>query len=186
MMDNINRKIISILQKDGRSTLQSIAKEVGLSTMGVKKRLEKLLKEDIKIKALINIKNLILAIIAMEVESADALIDIVEKFKDCPRIIRFFVTTGGYNLFALIWVEDYHTLESVSLERCSLRAQKGIRRFEIYPIQEVYYEPFIDIKVIPEKKLEFAPCGVHCGRCKRYEDEKCMGCPATRFYRGRF
>jgi DNA-binding Lrp family transcriptional regulator len=153
--------------------------------MGVKKRLEKL-KDDIKVKVLINVKNLILAIIAMDVESAEALRNIIEKFKECPRIVRFFVTTGGYNLFALIWVEDYHTLESISLERCSLRAQKGIRRFEIYPIQEVHYEPFVDIKVIPEKKLEFAPCGVHCGTCERYEEKRCMGCPATKFYRGIF
>lgn len=185
-MDEIDRKIISILQKNGRVTLQSIAKEVGLSTMGVKKRLEKLLKENIKIKALINAKNLILAIIAMEIEDAESLRNIIEKFKDCPRIVRFFVTTGSFNLFALIWVEDYHTLESVSLEKCSLRAQKGIRRFEIYPVQEVHYEPFIDIKVTSEKSLEFAPCGVHCGSCKRYKEERCMGCPSTRFYRGKF
>ncbi len=120
----------------------------------------------------------------MEIGDAESLRNIIEKFKDCPRIVRFFVTTGSFNLFALIWVEDYHTLESVSLERCSLRAQEGIRRFEIYPVQEVHYESFIDIRVISEKSLEFAPCGVHCGGCGRYEEKRCMGCPATKFYRG--
>ncbi len=185
-MDEIDRKIISILQRDGRAKLQSIAKETGLSTMGVKKRLEKLIKNDIKIKALVNVKNVILAIVAMEIEDADSLREIIEKFRDCPRIVRFFVTTGGYNLFAIIWVEDFHTLESVSLERCSLRAQRGIRRFEIYPVQEVHYDPFIDIKVVADKELEEAPCGVHCGTCVRYTENRCSGCPATKFYRGKF
>lgn len=28
---------------------------------------------------------------------------LLKKFDDCPRIIKFFVATGEYNLFALIW-----------------------------------------------------------------------------------
>ncbi len=89
----------------------------------------------------------------MEIGDAESLRNIIEKFKDCPRIVRFFVTTGSFNLFALIWVEDYHTLESVSLEKCSLRAQKGIRRFEIYPVQEVYYEPSSTLELFQKRAL---------------------------------
>lgn len=186
-MDEKDRKIISILQRDGKATLSKIAEEVGLSAMGVKKRLDRLKKGDIKITAMLNTERLkiITAIIAMEVENAEALERLLKRFRECPRIIKFFVTTGSYNLFALIFAEDYYSLESVSLERCSLRSQPGIRRFEIYPIQEIYYDSYLDIKVVPDKKRDFAPCGVFCGDCKRYEARKCLGCPATRFYRGR-
>gem|GEM_PF-4898870 len=61
--------------------------------------MDKLLNsESIKIKPLINTEKLkiITAIIAMELESAEALERMLERFKDCPRIIKFFVTTGGY------------------------------------------------------------------------------------------
>jgi len=125
------------------------------------------------------------AILAMEVESIDALEKLLKKFEKCPRIIKFFVTTGGYNLFALIWAEDLHSLESVTLEKCSLRSQPGIRRYEVYPVQEIHYDPFLEIKVVADK-VDLAPCGVDCGSCGRYAARKCLGCPATVFYRGKF
>ncbi len=185
-MDDKDRKILSILQRGGRVTLSEIGREVGMSAMGVKKRLDKL-RDAVKTSALINVEklNVIVAIVAMEVESAEALKRILEKFRECPRIVKFFVTTGGYNLFAIIFAEDYHSLESVSLEKCSLRSQPGIRRFEIYPVQEVHYDPYIEIKVVAEKHRDFAPCGVYCGDCTRYLEGRCLGCPATRFYRGK-
>lgn len=186
-MDERDRKIISILQRNGRATLSEIGKEIGMSAMGVKKRLDKLEKGEIKISALLNVEKLkiITAIIAMEVESSEALENLLKKFENCPRIVKFFVTIGGYNLFALIFVEDYHSLESISLEKCSLRAQPGIKRFEIYPIQEIYYDSYLDIKVVADKDRETAPCGVFCGECRRYVVDKCLGCPATKFYRGK-
>ena len=186
IIDEKDRKIIAILQREGKATLSKIAEEVGLSAMGVKKRLSKLEEKGLKLKALLDVEKLkiITAIVAMEVESSEALEKIIEKFKDCPRIIKFFVTTGGYNLFALIFAEDFYSLESVSLEKCSLRAQPGIRRFEIYPVQEMYYDSYLDVKVVADKNREIAPCGVHCGSCKRYEQNRCLGCPATKFYKG--
>jgi len=186
-VDEKDRTLIAILQRNGREKVSKISRVLGLSEMGTKKRLDKLIQNDlIKVKALINTQklDLKLALIAMEVESAQALKNIVDKFKDCPRVIRFFVTTGGYNLFALVWADDIHTLESISLERCSLRAQTGVRRFEFYPIQEVFYESYLDLKV-PTCEEEYAPCGVHCGSCERYKQKRCTGCPATRFYRGK-
>lgn len=186
-MDEKDRKIISILQKNGKVTLSQIAEKIGMSAMGVKKRLDKLEKGKIKLAPLINTEELgiITAIIAMEVESSEALRKIVEKFRDCPRIIKFFVTTGSYNLFALIYAEDYYSLESISLEKCSLRAQPGVRRYDIFPVQEMFYDGYLDIKVVAEKDREEAPCGVICNDCYRYEARRCLGCPATKSYRGR-
>jgi len=47
-MDEKDRKIISILQRNGKATLSEIAKEIGMSAMGVKKRLDKLEKGEIQ------------------------------------------------------------------------------------------------------------------------------------------
>ena len=54
-MDEIDKKIITQLQADGRTTLQDLAKNTGFTSMGTKKRLERLLKNGtIKVSALIN------------------------------------------------------------------------------------------------------------------------------------
>ncbi len=182
-MDERDRLIISLLQKNGRMSFSKIAEKVGMTAMGAKKRVEKLLNSNVKIKAMINAEEICLAILAIEIESADAMNAILERFKNCPRVLKFFVTTGGYNLFAIIFSEDHESLESITIENCSLRAQKGIRRFEVYPVQEIYYEPFLDIKVIAEKK-EKPPCGVSCVDCRRFVHNKCLGCPAIKLYRG--
>jgi len=186
-MDRIDREIISLLQENGRVPLSKIAKVINFSVMGVKKRVEKLEKSGVlKVRSLLNIDKLglKLAILAVEMENAEAIEKAVERFRECPRVVRFFVTTGSYNFFALVVAEDYNTLESISIEKCSLRSQEGIRRFEIYPVQDAYYTQYFDINVVPKKNLDKAPCGVHCASCSRYQSERCVGCPATIHYRG--
>jgi len=52
-MDTRDRKIIAVLQRDGRATLSEIGEAIGLSSMGAKKRVDKLVAKDlIKIKVL--------------------------------------------------------------------------------------------------------------------------------------
>lgn len=86
-MDDVDRKIISQLQLNGRTTLQELAKTVGFTSMGTKKRLQKLLDQNmIKVSALINSAELELypAVIMLEMESADAMQNVIERFRDCP------------------------------------------------------------------------------------------------------
>ncbi|MET1123702.1 MAG: winged helix-turn-helix transcriptional regulator [Archaeoglobaceae archaeon] len=185
-MDEKDRRIISLLQKS-QPTLAEIGRSIGMSAMGAKKRIDRLEREGvIKRTTLLNTEKLgiLAAIVAMEVESAKDLREMLRKFEKCPRIVKFFVTLGGYNLFAIVWAEDMHTLESITLEECSLRSQPGVRKYEVYPVQEMHYDAFLDVKVVDEK-VYAAPCGVDCGKCERYKVEKCLGCPATKFYRGK-
>ncbi|MBN1357559.1 winged helix-turn-helix transcriptional regulator [Candidatus Bathyarchaeota archaeon] len=187
-MDDIDRKIISQLQEDGRTTLQDLSKITGYTSMGTKKRLEKLLKsETIKVSALINPDALELhpAIVMLEMESAEAMQDLLERFKDCPRVIHMFKTIGGYNLIALVVAETQDTLESISTEKCSLRCSKGIRRSEFYPISDMYFSPFLQIREnLSHKEKNVTPCKVDCVPCNSYENQKCVGCPTTSHYKG--
>ena len=55
-MDDIDRKIISRLQLDGRTTFEELGKLTGYTSMGVKKRTDKLLEGGaIRISALVNL-----------------------------------------------------------------------------------------------------------------------------------
>ena len=187
-MDEIDKKIITQLQGDGRTTLQELSKSTGFTSMGTKKRLEKLLKNGtIKISALINPNTLKLhpAIVMLEMESADAMQDLLDRFKDCPRVIQIFKTIGGYNLIALVVAETQETLESISMEKCSLRCSRGIRRSEFYPISDTYFSPFLQIREnLVHKDRKVTPCNVDCDPCNRYEKQKCVGCPTTTHYKG--
>lgn len=187
-MDSVDRKIISQLQLDGRVTLEQLAKVVGFTSMGVKKRLQKLISQNaIHVSASLNpfFFNLFPAIVLLEMESAEAMQNLLERFKDCPRVIHIFKTIGGYNLIALVVAEDRDTLESISVEKCSLRSSVGIRRSEFYPIGDIYFSPFLSVReFLAHKERDKAPCNVDCRPCARYIDGKCVGCPATVHYKG--
>jgi DNA-binding Lrp family transcriptional regulator len=187
-LDDVDRKIISQLQQNGRTTLQDLSKIIGYTSMGTKKRLEKLLKNGtIKVSALVNPDALKLhpAIVMLEMESAEAMQDLIERFTDCPRVIHMFKTIGGYNLIALVVAENQDTLESISTEKCSLRCSKGIRRSEFYPISDMCFSPFLQIREeLAHKEKTVTPCRVDCVPCHRYENQKCVGCPTTSHYKG--
>ena len=187
-MDAVDRKIISQLQQDGRTTLQELAQIIDFSSMGTKKRLEKLInKGTIKISALINPSalGLIPAIVMLEMESSEASEHLIERFRDCPRVVHIFKTIGGYNLIALVVAENQDTLESISTEKCSLRSAQGIRRSEFYPIGDTYFSPFLEIREhLTHKEKNVTPCNVDCAPCNRYKTQKCVGCSVTKNYKG--
>ena len=187
-MDEVDRKIISQLQQDGRTTLEELAKIVGFTSMGIRKRMQKLLDQDaIKVSALLNPSSFRLfpAIVLLEMESAEATQSLLRRFKDCPRVIHIFKTIGGFNLIALVIAENQDTLESISMEKCSLRSGAGIRRSEFYPIGEIYFSPFLPVREhLTHKDRSIAPCQVNCEPCARYKTKKCVGCPTTLRYRG--
>ncbi len=187
-LDEIDKKIISSLQDNGRMSLKEISRIVGLTSMGVKKRLEKLFSRGlVKVSALLNIEslNLYAALLFVELENTDVKEEILKRFRECPRVVYIFNTLSGYNFIVLTIAEDKETLESEAMQRCSLRSQKGIRRSEFYLIGSIEYEPFLPVREnLTHKGKVIAPCGVDCGKCERYRAEKCTACPATKYYRG--
>jgi len=110
---------------------------------------------------------------------------LLKRFKDCPRVVHIFTTIGGYNMIALVVAENQKTLESISMGKCSIRSEKGIRISEFYPIREIYYMPFLPIReYLTHRDLAIPPCNVDCRQCERYKSEECVGCPAAEYYRG--
>jgi DNA-binding Lrp family transcriptional regulator len=156
--------------------------------MGAKKRFDKLIQDGKVVPTATldtNQFNLHPAIIFLEMENAEVMKRLLERFKQCPRVINIFKTMGGYNLIALVIAEDQDTLESISIERCSLRSSAGIRRSEFFPISNVEYSPHLLVReYLTHKDLSIAPCNVDCRPCPQYHNKKCGGCPATQYYKG--
>ncbi|MGQ9544121.1 MAG: Lrp/AsnC family transcriptional regulator, partial [Candidatus Bathyarchaeia archaeon] len=106
----------------GRATLEELAKNVGFTSMGVKKRLQRLIQQSaIKVSASLNpfFLKLFPAVVLLEMESSEAMQKLLERFKDCPRVIHIFKTLGGYNLIALVVAENQDTLENLLKEGLS-------------------------------------------------------------------
>lgn len=179
---------MSQLYLDGRTTYEKLAKIIDFSSMGAKKRVDKLLEEGIvSVSASVNTAKLGLhaALVMIEMEGADAMQKLLNRFRECPRVVNIFTTLGGYNIIALVVAESRETLDSISVEKCSLRSGGGIRRSEFFPIGDIQYSPFLSVrKHLAHKEKSLTPCGVDCRPCNRYKAEKCVGCPATVYYRG--
>jgi len=187
-LDDIDWKLITELQSDGRKTFKELGKKIGFTSLGAKKRVDKLLKKGIiNISALVNTDalNLCLALILLEIENAEAMRKIIERYSKCPRVINVFTTMGGFNLIALVMAEDQSTLESETVERCALRSGEGIRRSEFYLIGKVHHVPFLPLKADTlRERNNITPCGVECNDCPSFQNFKCVGCPTLTYYRG--
>ena len=187
-LDDIDWKLITELQSDGRKTYKELGKKIGFTSLGAKKRVDKLLKKRIiNISALVNTDtlNLCLALILLEIENAEAMRKIIERYSKCPRVINVFTTMGGFNLIALVMAEDQSTLESETVERCALRSGEGIRRSEFYLIGKVHQIPFLPLKADAlRERSNITPCGVECNDCPSFQSLKCVGCPTLTYYRG--
>ena len=187
-LDGVDWNIIRQLQLDGRKTYKELGAAVGYTGLGAKKRVEKLLERRImRPSVLVNTDalDLRLAIIMLEMESAEAMRETVDRYRECPRVINFFTTMGGYNLIALVMAEDQGTLESESMEQCALRSVEGIRRSEFYPIGKVHHSPFLPLRPYARRELgDITPCGVNCRECPSFRDQKCVGCPSVSYHKG--
>ena len=187
-LDNIDWKIIKKLRSDGRQTFKELGDTIGFTSLGAKKRFDKLLKNEIiHISAFVNanVLDLRLALILLEIDSIETMNEIIKRYSKCPRIINFFTTMGGYNLIALVMAEDQNTLESECMEKCALRSGEGIRRSEVYVIGKIHHYPFLPLNLDALKgKSDTAPCGVQCKDCQSFLDQKCVGCPTLSYYKG--
>ena len=185
-MDEIDRKIVSLLKENGRMTFKDIGKAIGFTSAGAKKRVEALLKRGlVQISALLDIEklNLNAALVMFEIESESKIREFLERFRKCPRIVGAFTAIGKYNLVALMVAEDQKTFESVLLGKCALRGEDARTHIEVFPLgtQELYVPISLALK---QEKI--SPCGIKCEICGRYKDQYCVGCPSTIYYRGKF
>ncbi len=184
-MNEKDKQLIIELQKNGRMTLTELGKKFNISHVAVKKRLENLINKGVlRIYPQLNFSKLKLRIAAVlvEVETFKRLKELLNIFNKCPRTFFVANVTGRHNLLVLMFAEDIDTLRSI-VDICSIRTQKGIRKSEVC-VGDVIYPDFVPIVLPFTRESDVAPCGANCSKCDRYHTKKCLGCPATKNYRG--
>jgi len=186
-MDDTDKRLISILQENGRTSLSDMGQVLGMSHVAVSKRLDKLVKGNIvKITAGINSEEVDAKVlfIGIETENMSIAEKIQKKYADCPRLLMFAPVTGRYNLFAIMMVEDMWSLESI-VGTCSMRTEQGVRKSESWFGNAPAVPKYIPLNLAPQfTGNSIGPCNMDCAKCKRYNEDKCVGCPNTTCYRG--
>jgi len=113
-MDELDRKIIGILQQDGRASNAKIARQLGVSEGTIRRRLKRLIMDEaIQVRALPEPSKLgytTEAIVALQVDPGK-IEDVAAALAKAPEAMNVSITTGAFDLFA--WValpapEDLH------------------------------------------------------------------------------
>jgi len=131
-LDKIDLKIIKILSQNGRKSFVKIAKETGLTPVGAKNRVEKLIEKDIlKIQGLLNIKKFysVTATIGIET-SPDVVSKLIRRFENCPLVYNLVkVYSGHHNLIIDIVSPSLERIDDFITKQ--IRSESGIRYVEV-------------------------------------------------------
>lgn len=130
-LDGIDLKIIKSLLKDGTKSFVEIAKEIKLSPVAVKNRVERLIEDNVlKIQGLLNIKKCYSVSANIEIEADQKTMNgLIEKFEKSPLVYHLVRTSGRYNLLVSIIGPTLESIENfISRE---VREDPGVRHIDV-------------------------------------------------------
>ncbi|MCR4335714.1 MAG: Lrp/AsnC family transcriptional regulator [archaeon] len=114
-LDKIDNKIISMLLEDGRASFSTIAAEVKLTDVAIKKRFERLKRKGVinAISADLNLRTLgyenpIFVQIRSELSKNR---DVIKKLKELDYVLDLNQVLGEYNILAKLVVPDLDSAE---------------------------------------------------------------------------
>ena len=106
VLDSVDRQIIRILQRDGRTSNVEIARQIGISEATVRKRLDRLVSaQAIRITAVpdaVSAGFSTIAFLTLSVELARAN-QIADEISRMPEVRTIHLTTGGTELLVEAW-----------------------------------------------------------------------------------
>jgi Lrp/AsnC family transcriptional regulator for asnA, asnC and gidA len=137
-IDNLDRKIIEILQEDGITTSSHIASLSGISEATARRRISRLVENDvIRLVAVANPFKLgynIMVIIGAQVEK-NRLKDVEQKLVDLPEVRFLGVTLGEYDLIFEAWFSSSDVLLHFMTD--TLAKIPGIQHTETFQIMRL-------------------------------------------------
>ncbi|MEM3511676.1 MAG: winged helix-turn-helix transcriptional regulator [Candidatus Jordarchaeales archaeon] len=183
VLDDIDRKIIAILRENGRSKLVDLGKSIGFTSMGVKKRVAKLVEKGIvNVTATLNrsVLNVQLAFVNVSVDSK-SFMEFITRFENCPKVIAVFTRKNEVSRASMLIFGETNGALNGLLD--ATKKQSGVIEAELQVIDDVHYMPYLPIRV--EKMLrDSPPCGAKCASCTYHQKNDCPGCPTTPEYQG--
>lgn len=115
-LDDIDKKILTILQENSRSPLREIAREVGLAESTVYERIKKLRERGVikKFTVVLDPGSLGLNILAFVLikSKAGMYSHVATELKKHPKIVEVYETTGDYDMLVKIRARDSDELNA--------------------------------------------------------------------------
>ena len=132
-MDDLDRKLIALLQVNGRASNARIARDVGVSEGTVRRRLRRLIQEEvIRVVAVPDPEKMgfnTVALVGIQADP-DKIDAVAEKLAQLPEAHYVSLTTGSYDIF--IWVALSSSEELGKFLRQKVGITEGIRRTETF------------------------------------------------------
>ncbi len=143
-IDEIDQKIISALQQDGRIALAKIAGQLNVSPGMIRVRYNRLVEKGVfRIVAITNPLRMgynTMALIGIKVEG-EKLLKVADKIAGLEEVIYLIIVSGAYDIIAEVVCRDQHHLLQFLTER--LYQIDGIRESESFIhlkiVKEVYF-----------------------------------------------
>ena len=132
-MDNLDKRIITLLQEDGTATNAGIARQVGVSEETVRRRLKRLVADEyIRVVALPDPKKLgfnseVLIGIQVEADKIDVIGDTLASFDEINWVS---ITTGSFDIF--VWATLRTSEELSNFLRGKVGTVPGVRKMETF------------------------------------------------------
>ncbi len=126
-LDGLDLKIIRALAADGRKSFVEIAKGTGLSPVGIKNRVERLIADRVlKIQGFLNMEKVYSVSAHIEIEADQKTISrLIEKFEKSPLVYHLVKTSGRYNLMVSIATANLESIENFIARE--IRLEPGVK-----------------------------------------------------------
>ena len=139
-IDNVDHKILEILQNTGRDSASHIANEIGMSVPAVSERIHKLEENGIisGYEAIVDPKKVgldVAALITLVSDSSHHFEEVVQMANKTQEVVQCFTTTGSGSHVLIVNTENSQSLELLLKE---IQAWPGVLRTETQLILSSY------------------------------------------------
>jgi DNA-binding Lrp family transcriptional regulator len=182
-LDEKDRKIVSLFETNPDVSQVEIAEQVGLSQPTVGARIAKLKQTGvISTVAGMNLMKVGLQMAKVDVTTKDS-IKIINQFKGCPYFLNGYVVSGKENLCMYFIAEDISSVEAIVDKH--IRSDPAVTDVDLGIVISTVNDLILPVKLNIEKG-EKTPCGYDCAECEYYTNNRCLGCSASKAYKGHF
>ena len=150
VIDRIDQKIADKLSENGRLSMETLSREIGISSDSAKRRYEKLKKNGV-LKVTIQVNPIKIGYQALclffTITSQENSLLIIEKISRIPDIISVMKTTGDYDLQVWAMVQDVDQLLSIQEELGKIQGilrmdMEVVRALDKWPTPRQYISTF--------------------------------------------
>lgn len=182
-LDDKDRKIVSLFERNPDISQVDIAEQVGLSQPTVGARICKLKQSGvISATAGMNLIKVGLKLAKVDITTKNS-ISVLSQFKECPCFLNGFVVSGKENLSLFFIAEDISTIEAIIDKH--IRGHPSVMDVDLGIIITTVNDLVLPVKLNVEKG-DKTPCGLDCKECDYYTSNRCLGCCASKAYKGTF